>query len=146
MAAGLGRMRLEVGAKNPSALPSLQSMGWRGTDVHDPTVDVSKLLETEQTRAMSRIIECEALGRSARLGSARVKSTGRASRKLTHGGGINGNRSGIGRRVWFLAARSVRSALAPSSTEVSLTQHEAAEYRNWRAFRESVMLSGGLGF
>ena len=31
------------------------------TYVHDPTVDVAKFLEAEQPRAMSRVIECEAL-------------------------------------------------------------------------------------
>jgi hypothetical protein len=35
------------------------------TNVHNPTVDVAKLLEAEQPRAVGRVIEGEALGKSA---------------------------------------------------------------------------------
>jgi hypothetical protein len=35
------------------------------TYVHDPTVDVAKLLQTEKPRAMGRVIEGEALYRLA---------------------------------------------------------------------------------
>jgi hypothetical protein len=41
-------------------------MRFESTHIHDSRVDVSKLLETKQTRAMSRVIEYETLERSVR--------------------------------------------------------------------------------
>ena len=39
-------------------------MNSESTHVHDTAVDISKLFEAEQTGAMSRVIECEALYKS----------------------------------------------------------------------------------
>jgi len=40
----------------------------KGTYIHDPAVDISKLLETEQPRSMRGVIESEALQESAQEG------------------------------------------------------------------------------
>jgi hypothetical protein len=71
--------------------------GSERTHVHNATVDISKFLETEQTGPMSRVIEGKALHDQLRAIEGVYGS-------LTHGGGINGDSSGVGGRIWFLAA------------------------------------------
>lgn len=66
------------------------------THIHNTTVDISKLLETEQACGMSRIIERIALRQS-------VKAIEYADCSLAHGGGIDWDSSCVGSRIWFLA-------------------------------------------
>jgi hypothetical protein len=66
--------------------------------VHNAAVDVAKLLEAKEPRAMSRVIEDERLW----------QLDGIAVERLTYGGGIDGHSTSVGGRVWFLASsRSV---------------------------------------
>ena len=94
------------------------------THIHDTTIDVSKFLEAKQPRAMSRVIESEALDRSA-------QAVRNAPPSLTHGGGIDWHSSGVGRRIGFLTVGGV--SLVWKLHMRLPTQHEAAEYRNWTA-------------
>lgn len=62
--------------------------------VHEPAVDVAKLLETEQTGAMGRVIEDERLSLQQLVSMA--NSLGEA---CTHGGSVDGNSTRVGRGI-----------------------------------------------
>lgn len=92
-----------------SALPMLPNARM-GTHVHNPAVDVAKLLEAKQPRAMSRVIEGERLRLLATLSFACPQFCG-----LTYGGRVDRHsarvRSGVRNLAWELAlARPLTSA------------------------------------
>ena len=68
--------------------------------VHNTAVDVAKLFETEESSAMSAVIEHEALNSPM---SALVAPSGRTNGNYS--GGIDGNCAGIGCFIWLLSAK-----------------------------------------
>lgn len=63
------------------------------THVHDTGVNVAKLLEAEQPRSVSRVIEGEALRCSVNFGSIPNCQT------RTYSSSVDGDGSSIGRRI-----------------------------------------------
>lgn len=77
-----------------------RELGWR-TYIGNSTIDISKLLQAEQSSCVSRIIEREALQRQ--LASKYPVLWGAD----TDGRGIDGNSSCIGSRIWLLSYESL---------------------------------------
>lgn len=70
---------------------SSESGRWKeAAYIHNPTVDVSKLLQTKQSGAMGRIIECEALQPQLAFKHWQMYP------EAAYGGGIDGDCTRIG--------------------------------------------------